>query len=191
MVQVSGSGFSSSDTSCALSGGSVVASETCSINNGAVSASFTVASASQGSYTITVTGNSAGDSASATFTLTVSPVSISLSPPGASPGNSIQVYGAGFSLLDTSCSVSGPAVTSPTCSISGGTVSGSFTVANVDAGYYTVTVTGSSGDSASATVAVGPTSTPAIPGFPVEAILIGLVLGLAAVAILRRKTDAN
>jgi hypothetical protein len=108
-------------------------------------------------------------------------------PPGASPGNSVQVYGSGFSLLDTSCSISGPPVTSPNCSISGGTLSGSFTVAYVNAGYYTVTVTGSSGDYAAATLAVGPSSTPALPGFPIEAIISGLLLGLAAVITLRRK----
>jgi len=186
-VQVSGSGFAPSDSSCSLSGGGVVASETCSVSNGAVSASFVVAAASAGSFTINVTGNPAGDSASALFTLSVSAASMSLNPTGGAPGGSIQVSGTEFSLADTSCTISGTAVTSPNCSISGGTVSGSFTVANVGAGYYTTTVTGSTGDSASANLAVGPTMAPAIPGFPVEAILSGLFLGLATIALLRRR----
>jgi len=186
-VQVSGSGFSTTDSSCSLSGGAVVASETCSVSGGAVSASFIVATTSSGSYTISVSGDPAGDSASATFTLSVSPISIGLSPSGASPGASVQVTGSGFSLADSSCSISGGAVTSPICSISGGTISGSFTVANVAAGYYTVTVTGATGDSSSANFAVGPGTVPAIPGFPDEAILTGFLLGLAAVALIRRR----
>jgi len=186
-VQVSGSGFSTTDSSCSLSGGAAAASETCSVSGGSVSASFVVATTSSGSYTITVSGAPAGDSASATFTLIVSPISIGLSPSGASPGASVQVTGSGFSLADSSCSISGGAVTSPICSISGGTISGSFTVANVAAGYYTVTVTGSTDDSASANFAVGPGTVPAIPGFPDQAILTGLLLGLAAVALLRRR----
>ena len=186
-VQASGSGFSSNDSACSLSGGIVVASETCSISNGAVTAAFVVAVASAGSYTITVTGNPNGDSASAFFTLTVSPISITLNPVGGVPGATVQVSGSGFSLLDSSCSLSGVAVSSPSCSISGGTLSGSFAVANVGTGYYTITATGSTGDSASTNFAVGPTMAPAIPSFPVEAILSGLFLGLGTIAFLRRR----
>jgi len=186
-VQVSGSGFAPIDSSCSLSGGGAVASETCSVTNGTVSASFIVATAAAGSYTITVTGNPAGDSGSAVFTLSISPTSIVLNPVGGAPGATIQVSGSGFSLDDSSCSISGVGVSSPNCSISGGTISGSFIVANVGTGYYTVTATGSTGDSASANLAVGPTTVPAIPGFPIEAILSGLLLGFSILALLRRK----
>jgi len=184
-VQVSGSGFSPSDSACSLSGGAVT-SGTCSVSDGTITASFVVANVASGTYTITVTGSQAADSASALFTIT-SPLSISLSPGSGPPGFTVQVTGSGFSTSDNSCTIASPAVTSSSCSISSGTLTGSFVVANVAVGYYTVSATGSTGDSASSTFGVAPYSAPAVPGFPLEAIIAGLLLGLGTVIVLRRR----
>src|SRR5208282_2679078 len=68
-VQVSGSGFSSSDTSCSLSG-TPISLPTCSVySGGSLVGSFIVANVAIGSYTITATGTQAGDHASASFTV--------------------------------------------------------------------------------------------------------------------------
>ncbi len=83
-IQVSGSGFLTSDTTCSLSG-SPVASSTCSISNGMLTATFTVASIATGAYSITAYGKPGGDSASAQLTVSAAPsmssYSISFSPP--------------------------------------------------------------------------------------------------------------
>src|SRR5208282_6295826 len=63
-VQVSGSGFSLSDTVCSLTGGGALASEACSVSGGAITASFIVANAAVGSYSIAVTGSPNNDVAS-------------------------------------------------------------------------------------------------------------------------------
>jgi len=189
-VQVSGVGFSPSDSACTLSGGTVVASQTCSITNGAVTASFVVANVATGPYTITVTGSPTSDSASTVFNVGT-PVSITLTPGSGPPGFTVQVTGSGFSTNDASCTIASPAVISASCSISAGALTGSFVVANVGVGYYTVTATGSTGDFASATFAVAPYSAPAIPGFPFEAILAGLLLGVGAVILFRRRLTRN
>jgi len=122
-----------------------------------------------------------------TTIFTTAPISISVNPSYASAGASVQVSGSGFSLSDSSCSLSSVAVESPYCSVSDGTLSGSFEVANVATGYYTITAIGSTGDSASTSFAVAPSTAPAVPGFPIEAILLGLILGLVIVAIFRRR----
>jgi hypothetical protein len=151
IVQVSSSGFLASDTSCSLSGtpGSLVAAYTCSISGGVVTATFTVGIIASGEYPITVTGSS-GDSASAIFTVTTSSLTITLNPTSAPAGAIVQVSGSGFLASDTSCSLSGGPVTVSTCSISGGVVTATFTVGIIASGEYPITVTGSSGDSASA-----------------------------------------
>lgn len=190
-VQVTGSGFSPSDSGCSLSGGASVASETCSITNGALTASFIVANTASGPYTITVTGNPGGDAASATFSLIHLPVSITINPTIASVGTTVQVTGSGFSLSDTSCSLSSSAVSSQSCSVAGGVLSGSFVAANVASGPYTVTATGSSGDSAAATLNVISQTIPGIPGFPAEAILLGLSLGIILIILQRRNMRAK
>jgi hypothetical protein len=83
-------------------------------------------------------------------------------------------------------------VASSTCSISGGALTGTFTVANVEIGAYTITATGNQvGDSATATFTLPTTTGPAIPGFPVEAILAGLLLGTVIIALLRRRRIFN
>src|SRR5208282_4999240 len=118
---LSGSGFSPSDTSCSLSVATVLA----------------------GSYSVTVTGNPSGDSASASFTVNgVVLPSVTFNPTSAAGGTTVVVSGSDFSSTDTSCSSSGSVIASQTCSISSGVLTGVFTVAAVVAGSYSVTVTG-------------------------------------------------
>ena len=167
-VGVSGSGFSTLDSTCTLSGSVVGASQTCSISAGTLSGSFTVANVAVGSYTVTVTGNQAADSGSGTFTVSSSTSgSLTLSPSSALVGSTVQVSSSVFSTSDSSCSLSGTPVASQTCSISGGALTGSFVVANVTIGSYTITATGSPmGDSASATFKL---SGPSVTLTPVSA----------------------
>jgi hypothetical protein len=163
-VDVSGSGFSTGDTSCSISG-SVVASQTCSVFAGALSAStaFTVAPVAHGSYTVTVTGMPTGDSASTSFTVTASTPTVTLSPSSAQPGATVSVVGYGFNSADTTCTFTASAVAlSPasTCSVSNGALIGSFVVANMASGPYSITVIGSPGaDSVSVSFTVNAPST--------------------------------
>ncbi|MGD0425033.1 MAG: CFI-box-CTERM domain-containing protein [Candidatus Bathyarchaeia archaeon] len=154
-IQLTGVGFSTSDSACSVSDGSSIASETCSVADGSISASFIVANVATGSYTITVTGSPMDDSASATLTVTSSAGSITLNPSSAQVGATVQVSGSGFPSTDSSCSLSGGAVSSPSCSISSGALSGSFIVANVTTGSYAIAaLSGPSDDSVSATFTV-------------------------------------
>jgi hypothetical protein len=68
-VTVTGSHFSSTDTSCILSGTPVTVSS-CTISAGTLAASFVVANVSVASYVVLATGSPAGDSASFIFTVT-------------------------------------------------------------------------------------------------------------------------
>jgi len=141
-VQVDGSGFSASDSTCVLSGGSM-ASQTCSIADGSLTASFKVPDVAVGGYTVTVTGRPIGDSATADFTVTGSSLSVALNTTSAAAGTTVRVSGSGFLSSDSSCTLSGSVVSSPSCSIANGALSGSFIVANVPAGSYVVTAIGS------------------------------------------------
>jgi hypothetical protein len=176
-VYVAGSGFYSGDTSCILSG-MPASSSSCTVFQGELAASFVVSDQGPGTYTITATGTPLGDSASGTFSVngvtsqtttstsvtttstqttrsTAASPSISLIPLTAPLGTSIGVTGLGFSQADTSCTLSGNAVATSTCSISAGTLTASFLVADVGAGSYIVAATGSpAGDSASAILSV-------------------------------------
>ncbi|HXZ89994.1 MAG TPA: CFI-box-CTERM domain-containing protein [Candidatus Dormibacteraeota bacterium] len=68
-IQVSGSGFPSSDSNCTLSG-DVVNATSCSLSDGELSGSFVVANVTTGSYNITAVSSPSNDSASANFTVT-------------------------------------------------------------------------------------------------------------------------
>jgi hypothetical protein len=201
-VAISGTGFKFSDQSCSISSPTnptAVQNAGCAIASGTetIQGSFIVGNVPAGQYVIEVTGcpgnngcsPSQGDFAQAVFQDQEPPTpTITLSPSGAAIGESVQVSGSGFSLSDTSCSLSGSAVGSAICSVSGGVLTGSFVVQNVPAGYSTVTAQGNSiGDSASANIYVAPATAPAVPGFPLEAIVLGLFSGVVAVALLRRK----
>jgi len=200
-ISVSGTGFKLSDQACSITSPSspnVVQNAGCAVTSGTedVHGSFIVGSVSAGQYVIEVTGcqgntpcaPSQGDFAQEVLTVvsTTTP-SIALNGVYNVPGTTIQVSGSGFSLSDTTCSLSGSPVSSSSCSISGGTLSGYFVVANIPTGSYTITATGSTGDSASTTFSVAPQTAPAVPGFPVEATLLGLIIGTAIVVTARRR----
>jgi len=161
-VQVTGSDFSTSDTSCSLSGGAV-GSQSCTLADGTLVGAFTVSSDTAGAYQITATGNPTGDTASASFILSTIPPSITLNPTSASPAATVQVSGSGFLTSDSSCYLSGTPVSYYSCSISSGTLTASFTVASIDAGTYTINAFGTpGGDSASASFTVGSGTSPSI-----------------------------
>jgi len=164
-VHVSGSGFSTSDTTCSMSG-SVVASPTCSVSSGILNGMFTVANVA-GICCVTAAGTPAGDSASASFT--VESESITLSPSSGAAMTLVNVIGSGFSLSDTNCALIGSIIAAGTgtCSISGaGNIIGKFTVSSVAAGLYTITATGtppSGSPTDSATANFQDTTPPSLP----------------------------
>ena len=176
-VQISGTSFSTDDSNCTLSDGGAGQNETCSISLGVVSASFIVANAAAGSYTITVTGSPDGDWASQTFNVTSPPLSLTLNETSGPVGATVQVSGSGFSPTDSNCTLSGDIVTSSECSLSSGELAGSFLVANVTTGTYAVNATGNpGGDYASANFTVtspfmnetaGNTTAPGGPDFSI------------------------
>jgi len=162
-VNVTGSGFSMSDTSCAISGSSV-SSPSCATSGGAVKASFVAGNVGVGSYSVAVIGSPAGDSATANFQLILPIPSLTTNPNSAEAGANVTVSGSGFAPGDSTCTItgSGSSISSQSCSISAGKVTGSFVVANVAAAVYTITVTGNqAADFASAdfTVDSAPTQT--------------------------------
>jgi hypothetical protein len=187
--------FSSGDAiaSCTISStpGGLFSSSACHIGSGGTDLTgtfFIVANVASGkSYTVTVKGN-LGDSASAIFTV-ASPVAPSLAvvPSDGPPGTKINVQGTSFSGLDTACYITSTPtniVTSQTCSVSGttGKITGSFTVATGAApGLFSIIVTGSTGDSASAPFTVDATPylafSPVSPQPPGTTVLVTLSAG--------------
>ncbi len=81
---VTGSGFSTTDTTCTITGGPIVAGTTCTVASGNVAGGFSIGGVPAGTYTITVTGTPAGDSASASFTV-ISHPTITLIPNSGHP----------------------------------------------------------------------------------------------------------
>jgi hypothetical protein len=177
-LNVTGSLFPSTDTYCSISGsGSVIASSSCIVVNDVyqgvigkniTGSSFVVANVAQGPYTITVTASPSGISISATFTVSnpFTPTIIAI-PSDGPRGTLVTVQGTGFSSSDVSCQLSSLnagtthndtfLITSPSCSISGSTVSASFTVgqgAIVHNGPTNLNVTGNTGDKAGTTFKV-------------------------------------
>jgi Cysteine-rich secretory protein family len=162
-VNVTGSGFSVSDTGCLISGSSVNTSS-CVISGGTMKGSFVVSSVAVGSYTVVAIGGPAGDSATANFQLTFPIPSITINPNSGEVGADITVSASGFAPSDSTCTITGSegSIALPTCSISAGAVTGSFVVANVTPAVYTITVTGNQAadsDSADFTVEAPPTQT--------------------------------
>jgi len=153
IVSVSGTGFNPTDASCAITAApNIIASYTCSITGGVVTGSFTVVGAAvPGVSTVTVTSNPSGTSKSAPFQLTPT---IVLSVNSGRANTPVSVSGSNFAAADTGCAItSSPTglITSPfSCVLVAGTMSGTFTVAVVSSGNYTVIVTGSSGDAGQA-----------------------------------------
>lgn len=244
-VNVTGSGFSTSDIGCLISG-SPVGVSSCLISSGILKGSFVVGNVGAGSYSVAAIGGPAGDSATANFQLTFTIPSITLNPNSAEVGTNVTVSGSGFAPDDSTCTVTGSSgsISSSSCSISAGAVAGSFVVANVAASAYTITVTGnqaadsvlaefivnssstqttsstSIGTTQSSTTTVAqptavvttsmvttvlttPTTThaetlssvsvtapmalPPVPGFPLESIIAGIILGLAVLALVGRR----
>ena len=98
--------------------------------------------------------NSVGD---LLFSVTLNP--LMLNPLSAQVGSQVEVSGSGYASTDTTCTLSGTPVSPTSCSISGGSLTGSFDVGNALAGAYTITGTGSpTGDSSSSTFTVLPPS---------------------------------
>ncbi|MFI5449831.1 MAG: hypothetical protein ACHQ03_08745 [Candidatus Bathyarchaeia archaeon] len=162
-VTVSGVGYYSTDSICTLVGIPVSAPGPCTIVNGVLTASFVVAPVSPGTYCITAKTDG-GDTGVATALFTVQPQQITLSLLIAPPGTLVSVSGSGFSLADTTCSLSGNPVGSPTCAVgAGGTITGSFTVTNVRQGTYTITATGNMGDRATSNLQVQVLPAPPVP----------------------------
>ena len=165
-VSVVGSNFLG--TTCMITAvpSTLFTSQSCSIVAGALTGSFTVASgAPPGTvYTVTVQTNAgAGDSATSTFAVTAGPSgALTLSQYSGPAGTVVSGTGTGFP-TDTSCVLtSGPLglLSSPSCIVSGGTVTIGFTVPSSAAiGPYTVLAVGDTGRSASATFTV---TTPAL-----------------------------
>lgn len=118
---MSGSGFSSSDTTCTLSGIPVVEVGPCIILGGILTDSFNVANAPAGVYTITGTGSTSGDFSSSTFT--VLPPSLLLEPSSGPAGTIVSVSGFGFYSTDTTCTLTGTLIPiPPPCTITGGEI---------------------------------------------------------------------
>lgn len=155
-VSVSGFGFYSTDGTCALIGNPVSTPGACTITGGVLNPTTFAIAGLPGTYSIIVTTNGPDSSEAATsFTVTATSQRISLSASSGVSGTPVTMSGSGFSILDTTCVLVGRIVpSSTTCSIAGGTIAvPPFTVANVAAGVYTVTVIGSQpgGQSDSAT----------------------------------------
>ncbi len=166
-VSVSGSGFASADSTCTINGttGSI-SSPSCAISGGTITGSFIVANVAAAVYTITVTGNQAGDSALDSFTITANT-------------SSTQTTAATTSNTSPNTASTSTAVTQPTSVTS----TSSFVTTTLTSTTSTTHSTTSTSSSISLST---PEALPPIPGFPFESILAGIILGMAALAIARR-----
>ncbi len=167
LVTMSGSGYKAAVADCtpfmAGSPAPLTSAPVCSINaDGVLTGSFTVnAGTSTGLHTLTITSAAlvVQTMVSASFTVTLP--TVNLSPNTGSGGDMILVSASGFSSGDTACTITGPAgvfEVVPSCSITGGVVTGSFIIkiAGNARSPKLITVTGTLGDSASATLNVVP-----------------------------------
>jgi len=144
-VTASNPEFSPVTKTVTLNGANVKLDFTTSVNT-----SSTLTSSQTISTSTAVTSSTVVISQTQTTTSIANHPSIVLNPISAAAGSIIAVTGSGFSLSDTTCSLSGNPVSTPSCSISGGTLTASFVVANVVAGSYIVVASaGPGGDSAS------------------------------------------
>jgi hypothetical protein len=173
LVKVSGTGFSSFDTTCQLTSTGtgadpfLITSPTCSISAGKLTAQFTVGtSATPGLRALNATGNT-GDIASINFRVNSPPVLFFYKPPSltpitsGNPGQAISVNvtaGTQFSSGDTSCTISSTPTglfASSICVIHSGRLNGTyFVIAGGANGAYAVTVKGNLGDSATSVFTV-------------------------------------
>ena len=172
-VTVTGSSYSLLDKGCKIFWVSTstvipISGMMCSIASGSVTGSFVVPLGSppvpsgylvrvEGYTPITTPdGTSPVDAATATFTMKPT---VALTPTSGHAGTNVLVTGSNFVTTPTPgdtgpCTISSTPsglIQSPVCTVAGGSMSGSFVVAPGASGTYTVTVTGSTGDSGSAT----------------------------------------
>jgi hypothetical protein len=196
--------FPTTDTSCSISGtGGVVTSGTCTMTTTVTTdptttgsnatGTFKVGNVAAGAYSVTITGSPSGLKASAIFTVTTPFVPTIVVTPSDGPARTVvTVSGTGFSTSDTSCQLTSTdplLITSPSCSVSGGKLTGKFTVGTgASAGTKTVTATGSTGDSASVNFIVdsfpiiyfykaGFPSTHISSGYPGDAVSVNVTVG--------------
>jgi hypothetical protein len=195
--------FPSTDTSCSITGsGGVVTNGVCVIiitnsTGSYVNASFKVGNVAAGSYSVTVTGSPSGLKASALFTVTTAFVPTIVVVPSDGPsGTQITVSGTGFSTSDTTCQLTSVGtgadpllITSPSCSISNGVLTGKFTVGSgATVGLRAVNATGNTGDKAGVNFRVDPSpalffykagtpTTHITTGGPGEAISVNVTAG--------------
>jgi hypothetical protein len=161
-VTVSGSGFAPSDLTCTITGsGGSILSPSCLISAGAVTGSFVVANVAAAVYTITVTGNQASDSASADFTVDASSIQTSSS-------TSSTITMTSQSSTTTVAQSTVVLITAVVTTL----VSSPTTTALITSNSISVT---------------GPMTLPPVPGFPLESIITGLILGLTFLAIVRQR----
>ncbi|MGD0175789.1 MAG: hypothetical protein ABSC50_03070 [Candidatus Bathyarchaeia archaeon] len=162
IVKVTGTGFRTADASCQLTSlgpgadPALITLPTCSIKSGTVTAQFTVGtSATPGTRAVNVTGSS-GDQAGINFIVDVFPT-IRAIPATGVPGTfvSISLTGGQFSSGDQgSCTISsspGNLFSTSNCVVgnSGRNLNGTnFVTSGAASGFYTITVKGSTGDSA-------------------------------------------
>jgi hypothetical protein len=158
-VDVNGTGFLPTDTSCTIlsPGSSAVISTSAGcatqLGTGVTEGSFIVGNVVPGQYVIQVSGNQ-GDSAQAVLNVTSGPV-LTVTPVSGSIGSTISIHGTGFLTTDQSCSISSISTPNPIlvgsagCAITvgSGVVSGSFIIGAVSPGEYVIEVTGCSGNS--------------------------------------------
>ncbi len=166
IVKVTGTGFRTADASCQLTSlgpgadPALITLPTCSIKSGTVTAQFTVGtSATPGTRAVNVTGSS-GDQAGINFIVDVFPTIRAIGAggnPTGIPGTfvSISLTGGQFSSGDQgSCTISsspGNLFSTSNCVVgnSGRNLNGTtFVTSGAASGFYTITVKGSTGDSA-------------------------------------------
>jgi hypothetical protein len=121
-----------------------------SANTGQVSGSVVVPSGTTpGTYAFYVTDNT-GKTAAGVFTVGTPSALVQLNPATVAQGQPVGVAGFGFNPNDTYCTISAagnpglfgtPTASNPTCLVSGGYVSGAFTVSTTaPGGYYLISV---------------------------------------------------
>src|SRR5208282_1112661 len=172
-VQINGTGFLPTDTTCTISApnsGGIIVNAACTIvppsppggkPTNKTTGSFYVGNVPIGQYVIQVTGNG-GDFAQAIFNVTRGAV-INLIPTKGPTGTHVSFEGTFFLSYDTQCYVSSPSggsiIQGAGCSVftvSSGpltgftNVTGSFIVGNVQVGQYVIQVSGNQGDFAQA-----------------------------------------
>ena len=194
-VLLAGTGYSGAITSAACgtdvtsSPSGLITSLSCSATSaGVLSGSFTVAAAATpGTYQVILTSTKVvpGPSISASFTVTIPSPTITLNPSAVSAGGTVTISGSGFKSSDTCNAASitstpSNIVTAAACKLSGGIIiqPTDFTVlSTASPGTYTISVKGSSGDSASALLTVvSQTSVVFTPG----AAPVGATVGVTA-----------